>query len=341
MAWRKIVLLSSLIIYICLVLFSLFNYKSHCVYTPSESLIPYHLLKSRKICEINFKNLNVRKVNIFTEPNEDTIAARNPYVKTGGQWAPESCVSYQKVAVIIPYRNRLHHLRILLNRLHPLLHKQQIDYRIFLVEQAGNDKFNRGKLMNVGFMEALKYDKYDCFVFHDADLIPEHDRNIYMCDDHVRQLSSAIDETRYHVMFYNYAGGVAAMKKETMVKINGYPNSYWGWGNEDDDMSARAQAAGLLLTRPPEHIGRFKMIRHTKASRSDNGYTAFLGWRGRWMNDGLNAPSTMNYTVLSTTNMQLYTNVTVDLGPSKGHVIDPEKDTTKESIWWFLSFYFP
>ncbi|KAJ8320424.1 hypothetical protein KUTeg_002011 [Tegillarca granosa] len=250
-----------------------------------------------QLCQFTFHNvyncLDVRKVNIFTEPNEDTIAARNPYVTTGGQWAPESCVSYQKVAVIIPYRNRLHHLRILLNRLHPLLHKQQIDYRIFLVEQAGNDKFNRGKLMNVGFMEALKYDKYDCFVFHDADLIPEHDRNIYMCDDHVRQLSSAIDETRY-----------------------------------------QAQAAGLLLTRPPEHIGRFKMIRHTKASRSDNGYTAFLGWRGRWMNDGLNAPSTMNYTVLSTTNMQLYTNVTVDLGPSKGHVIDPEKDTTKESIWW-------
>jgi predicted glycosyltransferase involved in capsule biosynthesis len=40
-------------------------------------------------------------------------------------------------------------------------------------------------------------------------------------------------------MYYNYAGGVVATKKETFMKINGYANSYWGWGNEDDDFSAR------------------------------------------------------------------------------------------------------
>jgi predicted glycosyltransferase involved in capsule biosynthesis len=43
----------------------------------------------------------------------------------------------------------------------------------------------------------------------------------------------------HSVMYYNYAGGVVATKKETFMKINGYANSYWGWGNEDDDFSAR------------------------------------------------------------------------------------------------------
>jgi hypothetical protein len=67
----------------------------------------------------------------------------------------------------------------------------------FFFLQSGNDRFNRGKLMNVGFTEALKYDNFDCFVFHDADLLPENDKNLYFCDNNVRQLSSAIDEMRY------------------------------------------------------------------------------------------------------------------------------------------------
>ncbi len=41
------------------------------------------------------------------------------------------------------------------------------------------------------------------------------------------------------VMYYNYAGGVVTMKRENVIKVNGYSNDYWGWGNEDDDLSAR------------------------------------------------------------------------------------------------------
>ena len=43
----------------------------------------------------------------------------------------------------------------------------------------------------------------------------------------------------FSVMYYNYAGGVIAMNKQNFKRINGYANSYWGWGNEDDDFSAR------------------------------------------------------------------------------------------------------
>ena len=55
--------------------------------------------------------------------------------------------------------------------------KQQLDYRIFVVEQSADDvEFNRAALMNVGFLEASKLDRYFCFVFHDVDLLPEDDR---------------------------------------------------------------------------------------------------------------------------------------------------------------------
>ncbi|XP_064598049.1 beta-1,4-galactosyltransferase 3-like [Liolophura sinensis] len=289
-------------------------------------------------CLVDLDSLGLAKINIFHSPPFYAIEHNNPDVKEGGTWQPSNCESLQRVAIIVPYRDREQHLRILLNRLHPMLQKQRIHYRIFVIEQFGNDLFNRGKLMNVGFKEALKVGHFDCFIFHDTDLIPENDKNLYLCDQDARHLSSAIDEMRYHVMYYNYAGGVIAMNQKNFIKINGYSNMYWGWGNEDDDLSARTQEKGLLLTRPPEHIGRFKMVRHTKASRAEHGNELFLGWRGRWYHDGLNG---MNYTVIKQTNLKLYTNVTVNLGPSDNHMIDPTKDTTRETLWWFLKFYYP
>lgn len=34
-------------------------------------------------------------------------------------------------------------------------------------------------------------------------------------------------------------GGVSAIRTDQFVKINGFSNSYWGWGGEDDDLSVR------------------------------------------------------------------------------------------------------
>ncbi|XP_071148075.1 beta-1,4-galactosyltransferase 3-like [Mytilus edulis] len=341
---KKYAFFSVSTIYFAMLFFSLVNYKDHCIFTHPKTLLDFSHKSASEvldICQPKLENLDVTNIDIVNAFPIPELAEKYPFVKKGGHFSPKDCKSYQKVAIIVPYRDRLHHLKILLNRLHPMLFKQQIEYRIFIIEQSGNDRFNRGKLMNVGFTEALKYENFDCFVFHDADLLPENDKNLYLCDNNVRQLSSAIDEMRYHVMYYNYAGGVVATKKETFVRINGFANSYWGWGNEDDDFSARLQSSGILLTRPPEYIGRFKMVRHKKETRSEHGYEAFLGWRGRWHKDGLNSPKTMNYSVVDKRDEHLYTNITVDLGPSKGHMVNPAEDTTKESTLWFLRFYFP
>lgn len=60
--------------------------------------------------------------------------------------------------------------------------------------QHGEDTFNRAKLLNVGFMEALKEDNYNCFVFSDVDLIPMDDRNIYKCYSQPRHLAVSMDK---------------------------------------------------------------------------------------------------------------------------------------------------
>ena len=38
--------------------------------------------------------------------------------------------------------------------------------------------------MNVGYVEALKTNQtFDCFYFHDVDLVPEDDRHTYACPE--------------------------------------------------------------------------------------------------------------------------------------------------------------
>ena len=49
--------------------------------------------------------------------------------------------------------------------------------------QGSPDVFNRAALMNIGFLEVNKAypDGFDCYIFHDVDLLPEDDRNMYSC----------------------------------------------------------------------------------------------------------------------------------------------------------------
>ena len=54
----------------------------------------------------------------------------------GGEWKPASCVARYRMAVIIPFRDRDAHLIALLRHLIPLLQRQMIHFRIFVVEQV-------------------------------------------------------------------------------------------------------------------------------------------------------------------------------------------------------------
>lgn len=53
-----------------------------------------------------------------------------------GVWSPVECLPKERLALILPYRNRDEHLRIFLNHMHPFLRHQQLMYTIFVVEQV-------------------------------------------------------------------------------------------------------------------------------------------------------------------------------------------------------------
>ena len=57
--------------------------------------------------------------------------------------------------------------------------------------------FNRSLLFNIGYREATKQYAWECMIFHDVDLIPEDDRNIYSCPSEPRHMSVAVNTMDY------------------------------------------------------------------------------------------------------------------------------------------------
>jgi hypothetical protein len=156
-------------------------------------------------------------------------------VRLGGSWNPADCVSRYKIAIVIPFRDRIPHLRVNLEFLHGFLQRQNNDYRVFVVEgnYPADMPFNKGRIMNAGMLEVLKLNpEVDCVIYHDVDMVSEDDRNMYTCGPMPRHLSPAIDKFGYTLPYAYLVGGVLAITPEMYKKANGYSNSYWGWGGE-------------------------------------------------------------------------------------------------------------
>lgn len=145
-------------------------------------------------------NVSVGRVPVVKSPAPTVrqLEERFNWLEAGGHWAPDFCRAAKSVAIVVPFRCRGEHLLLFLQHMHPFLKRQQLDYTIFIIEQEGDKPFNRAMLMNVGFKEALKTRQFDCFIFHDIDLLPEDDRNVYSCPlGQPRHMSVAVDIFKY------------------------------------------------------------------------------------------------------------------------------------------------
>ncbi|XP_060772759.1 beta-1,4-galactosyltransferase 1 [Neoarius graeffei] len=250
----------------------------------------------------------------FSEPVKLNMLMKDTRLSLGGHYTPSECVSQQKVAVIIPFRDREMHLKYWLFYLHPMLQRQQLDYGIYIIEQDGDEAFNRAKLLNVGYVEALKDYDYNCFIFSDVDLIPLDDRNLYKCYDQPRHIAVAMDKFGFKLPYNQYFGGISSLSKEQYLKINGFPNNYWGWGGEDDDIYNRLSFHGMSISRPDHNIGRCKMIRHVRDRLNQPNperFSRISRTKETMGEDGINS---LNYSVVSWEKNRLYTKITVDIG---------------------------
>ncbi|CAJ1059316.1 beta-1%2C4-galactosyltransferase 1 [Xyrichtys novacula] len=254
------------------------------------------------------------RVEFNTPVSLDQIVKENPNLQPGGRFKPKDCEAQQKVALIIPFRKRDEHLKFWLYYLHPILQRQQLDYGVYVINQDGDEIFNRAKLLNIGYTEALKEYDYECFVFSDVDLIPMDDRNTYKCFSQPRHLSVSMDKFGFRLPYNQYFGGVSSMSKDQFLKINGFPNNYWGWGGEDDDIYNRIASKGMGISRPSGDVGKCRMIRHERDKKNEPNpqrFNRIAHTRETMHKDGI---ASLTYRVVKTEKLPLYTKITVDVG---------------------------
>ncbi|XP_032519233.2 beta-1,4-N-acetylgalactosaminyltransferase bre-4-like [Danaus plexippus] len=245
-----------------------------------------------------------------TEIELDWVEKRYPEVRSGGIYSSSNCTARHRVAIIVPYRDRQQHLAIFLNHMHPFLMKQQIEYGIYIIEQEGTSEFNRAKLMNVGFVESQRQRSWQCFIFHDIDLLPLDSRNMYSCPKQPRHMSASIDKLNFRLPYEDIFGGVSAMTLEQFTKVNGFSNKYWGWGGEDDDMFYRLKKMNYHIARYKMSIARYAMLDHKKSAPNPKRYQLLSQTSKTFQKDGL---STLEYEVIKVTANHLYTHILVNI----------------------------
>ncbi|XP_026880324.2 beta-1,4-galactosyltransferase 5 [Electrophorus electricus] len=254
------------------------------------------------------------------EDVERTLLQTDPSLLIGGHWKPQDCVPRWKVAILVPFRNRYEHLPILLHHLIPALQRQRLQFALYVIEQAGYEPFNRAMLFNVGFREAMKDLQWDCVIFHDVDHILENDRNYYGCSDMPRHYAVQLNKYSYMLPYDEFFGGVSGLTAEQFQRINGFPNAFWGWGGEDDDLWNRVQYAGYTVSRPLGEIGRYMSIPHHHRGEVQflGRYTLLRHSKERQKLDGLN---NLHYSPV-VSRRRLYTNITVALSRDLALVAD-------------------
>jgi len=193
----------------------------------------------------------------------------------------ESKTSNDKYSIIIPYRNREDHIRVLLPRLQEFFSGK--DFEIIVSEQTDKNPFNISCVQNV----AYKYCSGNVIVLNQVDYYPLDDVSYEIHDQPILPANKGIFinkdlETRREIKDIpagyrnwengidpNFYGGVIVMRREHWENINGLNPMYEGWGNEDEDLRERFKWAGYKPIR--NKVGTFLCLYH-----EDNGNIGVL-----------------------------------------------------------------
>ena len=218
----------------------------------------------------------------------------------------------KRLAILVPYRDRPEHLEEFVPVLHEYLTAEGITFHITIVNQADDFLFNRAKLLNVGFLET--HEQSDYTAFHDVDMLPKKPNAGYHYTETGRQVHCP---TEYSM------GGISIVNNKVNWDVNGWANSYWGWGGEDRNYCHRFAYKGIELEESQgfrkwawgkEHFRELDSLhdpaRKNFKKRQQKVTKSFKADPSLNDTDGLN---NCKYSVLSSEEFSLYTMLNVDL----------------------------
>lgn len=250
--------------------------------------------------------------NAYTEDVDWTkfsaLFAKLMLISPGGEWQPNDCISRFSVAIMIPFQNRESNLREFLLYMHPFLQRQNINYKIYVIELASNETWNRGVLFNIGYIEAMKDKLFPCLIHHDVDSLPKYRNNIYACTNAPRLMVVFREPTR-NPEYDTFLGAAVAILSDHYKLVNGYSNKFFKWGGEDDDFYNRVKSKGLQVMRFEATISSYFELTHKQAERNDK-RRQILAEGKRWFHEGLN---TTRYKVIRRLNESLCTRIIISL----------------------------
>ncbi len=148
----------------------------------------------------------------------------------------------ENLIVVVPYRNRKEHLDIFIDKIHQhLSHTEIPSFEIYVVEQDDDKVFNKGALLNIGFLETRDNGKDNYYCFNDVDTLPKSS-----AADYSRPPENSIIQPYGHK---HAISNFFLINPDTYQKLNGFACRYWSWGFEDSDFLLRAKVKGVNVIR--------------------------------------------------------------------------------------------
>ncbi|XP_026321168.1 beta-1,4-galactosyltransferase 2-like [Hyposmocoma kahamanoa] len=187
-------------------------------------------------------------------------------LRAGGFYKSRKCSALQNAAIIVPFSGTRLELIAFANFIHPFLMRQQLEYQLFIVEHNDTSvPFSVGKLLNIGYLEALKTNKrWLCIILHTAHLIPMDTRNLYRCAWQPAQL---VNWLHYNGLLYNFPAsslGVVAVTTDLYGTVNGFPNTFEDNTNEFLEFVRRLVDVGVLDSEAIETKSSYSVYRSLK-----------------------------------------------------------------------------
>jgi hypothetical protein len=234
-----------------------FNRESQTEMTLIETIEKYYKNSRIKIREIvvdksNLNTSEIKLINLIKQSNTQVIGLTIPdNTNKEDVFEAQILIPYRSLSPNTFRKEQLHkflkHMNKYLTMIHP-----NLKYKLIIIEQDNNIMFNRGILLNIGFLQREKDVDYRIkyYIHHNCDLFPSIEQ-----DPSLDYSFTPINEVRDIFGYSSGIGGIAIFNRLTFLQVHGFPNDYFNWGAEDTTLHKRCEKNSIDIKRPLYNIG--------------------------------------------------------------------------------------